>query len=42
MVLIGINAPSEMPDPTRIKSIEELISSTNYFESEYIGPIIAC
>ncbi len=36
-----INAPSEMPDPTRMKSIEEpYIKAQIISKSEYIGPII--
>ena len=38
---IFINAPSEMPDPTRMKSIEEpYIKAQIISKSEYIGPII--
>jgi GTP-binding protein LepA len=38
---LDINAPSEMPDPTRIKSIEEpYIKAQIISKSEYIGPII--
>ncbi|HPM32641.1 MAG TPA: translation elongation factor 4 [Chryseolinea sp.] len=38
---IDINAPSEMPDPTRIKFIEEpYIKAQIITKSEYIGPII--
>ncbi len=38
---IFINAPSEMPDPTRMKSIEEpYIKAQIITKSEYIGPII--
>ena len=38
---IDINAPSEMPDPTRIKIIEEpYIKAQIISKSEYIGPII--
>lgn len=36
-----INAPSEMPDPTRMKGIEEpYIKAQIISKSEYIGPII--
>ena len=36
-----INAPSEMPDPTRMKSIEEpYIRAQIISKAEYIGPII--
>jgi len=39
---IFINAPSEMPDPTRMKSIEEpYIKAQIISKSEYIGPIIS-
>ena len=38
---IFVNAPSEMPDPTRMKSIEEpYIKAQIISKSEYIGPII--
>ena len=38
---VFINAPSEMPDPTRMKSIEEpFIKAQIISKSEYIGPII--
>ncbi len=38
---IFINAPSEMPDPTRMTSIEEpFIKAQIISKSEYIGPII--
>ncbi len=38
---VDINAPSEMPDPTRIKIIEEpYIKAQIISKSEYIGPII--
>ncbi|HEY9045248.1 MAG TPA: translation elongation factor 4 [Ohtaekwangia sp.] len=38
---VSINAPSEMPDPTRLKSIEEpYIKAQIISKSEYIGPII--
>jgi GTP-binding protein LepA len=38
---ININAPSEMPDPTMLKSIEEpYIKAQIISKSEYIGPII--
>ena len=38
---LDVNAPSEMPDPTRIKSIEEpYIKAQIISKSEYIGPII--
>src|SRR5574339_336085 len=36
-----INAPSEMPDPTKLKEIEEpYIKAQIISKSEYIGPII--
>ncbi|CAN5166427.1 translation elongation factor 4 [soil metagenome] len=39
--LIEINAPSEMPDPTTMDSIEEpYITAQIISKSEYIGPII--
>jgi GTP-binding protein LepA len=39
---IFINAPSEMPDPTRMKHIEEpYIKAQIITKSEYIGPIIS-
>ncbi len=38
---LDINAPSEMPDPTRIKTIEEpYIKAQIISKAEYIGPII--
>jgi GTP-binding protein LepA len=38
---VFINAPSEMPDPTRMKEIEEpYIKAQIISKSEYIGPII--
>ena len=38
---VDINAPSEMPDPTRMKCIEEpYIKAQIISKSEYIGPII--
>ncbi len=38
---VFINAPSEMPDPTRMKSIEEpYIKAQIISKSEYVGPII--
>ncbi len=38
---VFINAPSEMPDPTRMKAIEEpYIKAQIISKSEYIGPII--
>jgi GTP-binding protein LepA len=38
---VSINAPSEMPDPTRIKYIEEpYIKAQIISKAEYIGPII--
>jgi GTP-binding protein LepA len=38
---IFVNAPSEMPDPTRMQSIEEpYIKAQIISKSEYIGPII--
>ncbi len=38
---VSINAPSEMPDPTKLKSIEEpYIKAQIISKSEYIGPII--
>lgn len=38
---IFVNAPSEMPDPTRMRSIEEpYIKAQIISKSEYIGPII--
>lgn len=39
---ISINAPSEMPDPTRLDHIEEpFIKAQIITKSEYIGPIIS-
>jgi GTP-binding protein LepA len=39
---ISINAPSEMPDPTTLKEIEEpYIKAQIISKSEYIGPIIS-
>ncbi|MBT1689615.1 translation elongation factor 4 [Dawidia soli] len=39
---ISINAPSEMPDPTRMKYIEEpYIKAQIISKAEYIGPIIS-
>ncbi|MBL7857658.1 MAG: elongation factor 4 [Cyclobacteriaceae bacterium] len=39
---ISINAPSEMPDPTRLSRIEEpFIRAQIISKSEYIGPIIS-
>jgi GTP-binding protein LepA len=38
---ISVSAPSEMPDPTRLKSIEEpYIKAQIISKAEYIGPII--
>jgi GTP-binding protein LepA len=38
---VSINAPSEMPDPTKLKSIEEpYIKAQIISKAEYIGPII--
>ncbi|HLT74407.1 MAG TPA: translation elongation factor 4 [Ohtaekwangia sp.] len=40
--LISINAPSEMPDPTKLDYIEEpYIKAQIITKSEYIGPIIS-
>ena len=40
--VVEINAPSEMPDPTRIETLEEpFIAAQIISKSEYVGPIIS-
>src|SRR5689334_5632326 len=40
--VVDINAPSEMPDPTKVKHIEEpYIKAQIISKAEYIGPIIS-
>jgi len=40
--IVEINAPSEMPDPTRIETLEEpFIAAQIISKSEYVGPIIS-
>lgn len=40
--LVEINAPSEMPDPTRIETLEEpFIAAQIISKAEYVGPIIS-
>ncbi|MFZ9981446.1 MAG: translation elongation factor 4 [Cyclobacteriaceae bacterium] len=40
--IVEINAPSEMPDPTRIETLEEpFIAAQIISKSEYVGPILS-